>query len=183
MSHFEQRHWNLGRSADGGPEVQYRFWKANEADFVEWRDLTNEEIIVAVTTEVIVAVVLQDKTQDNKLKKNELDMINQLFNIFSEANEDNLDSKVFFCHVPIMCYGESCISPRCVKIDAELQRHLGGSSYHPVIQELIKTHERIVTAQFSGSKYDCPVVVGGYVLLPGPVVDHSLGYPGPSFEG
>lgn len=174
---------NFGRHANGDPFVQYHLWNPYGIDEVEWRDLTNEEIIVAVSHFMIVAVVLQDKTQHTELKNDEPGKIKELFDILHTYNDPNFDYKIFLLSTYIEDNGELRVSQRSRKIDAELSKHMDAVLIHRQAQELSTTYERFVTAKSCGVEGDHPVVVGGYVRLPNVrVVDHSLGYPGPSFE-
>ncbi|QKX60549.1 uncharacterized protein TRUGW13939_07694 [Talaromyces rugulosus] len=174
----------FGRDSNGNPRIEHHSWPPHDIDGIEWRNLTNEDIIALVTQKVMVAVVLQDTTQSHLATLGELNVIKQLFDEFNQLHKDEKPHfKIYFGFSLILYNGEHCISNRVRTIEAQLQQIAPHSAtYSRVAHEMLAGHERIVTAKAWGISGDHPVVMGAHKVLPGSVVDVSTGFPGPSFK-
>jgi hypothetical protein len=174
----------FGRDSNGNPKIEYHPWPPHNHDTVEWGNLTNEDIIALVTQKVMIAVVLQNTTQNHKATVHELNVIKQLFEGFNQFHKDDKpDFKIYYCFSLILYNGEHCVTNRVRMIETELEKIAPSSAtYTRVAHRMLAGHERIVTAKAWGISGDHPVVMSAYKALPGSTVDVSTGYPGPSFK-
>lgn len=102
MPPFVEPNLYFGRAPDGASKVMTYEWPSWKDDKIEWENLTNEEIIVLLTSKTIHCVVLQDKEDGDKkggASEAEFEIIRELFKEFDDFYEEHHKRfKVYYCY-------------------------------------------------------------------------------------